>query len=106
MLSTAYKSKILKLKLDKDPLHRLIYFLTFIESPDMIFSKYKETCEVLLYYPAIGGEDIKYYVNKAIRNIIHANIDVHSIILISEFPGYGGRYIYKNSITLCKHDFF
>ena len=52
----------------------------------MIFSKYRETFEVILYYPAIGGEDIKYYVNKATRNNLHANIYVHSIILVSEFP--------------------
>ena len=86
MPSTAYKSKIIKLKLDKDPLHCLIYFLSFIESLEMIFSKYRETFEVILYYPAIGGEDIKYYVNKATRNNLHANIYVHSIILVSEFP--------------------
>ena len=44
----------------------------------MIFSQYKETCEILLDYPKIGGEDMKYYVRKESRNIIHANIDFHS----------------------------
>ena len=29
-------------------------------------------------YPTIGGEDIKYQVKKAIRNLLHENIDVHS----------------------------
>ena len=52
----------------------------------MIFSKYKKTCEVLLDYTIIGGEDIKDYVKKSIRNFIHANIDVHSRRLIYEFP--------------------
>ena len=44
----------------------------------MLFSQYKETCEVLLDYPTVGGEDIKDYVKKAIRNLLHANIDVYS----------------------------
>ena len=34
----------------------------------MIFSQYKETCEVLLDYPKIGGDDIiEDYAKKAIR---------------------------------------
>ena len=37
-------------------------FLTFIESLEMVFSQYKETYEVLLDYPKIGGEDIRDYV--------------------------------------------
>ena len=56
----------------------------------MIFSQYRETCEVLLYYPKIGGNDIiEDYAKKAIRNLFHANIDVHSRIFIAEFPKYG-----------------
>ena len=31
------KSKILRFKMDEVPLQRRIYFLTFIDSPDMIF---------------------------------------------------------------------
>ena len=58
-VTIAYKSNTIKLKLDEDPLQRWIYFLTFIESLEMIFSEYKETCEVLLDYATIGGEDIK-----------------------------------------------
>ena len=50
---------------------------------------------VLVYYTKIGGEDIKYHVNKAINNILHANIDVHSKRLILELPGYGVRIISK-----------
>ena len=82
LLTAVYKSTVLKFKLDEDPLQRRIYFLTLIESLEIIFLKYKETCEVLLYYPTIGGEDIKYYLKKAISNILHANIDVHSRRLI------------------------
>ena len=38
LLTTSYKSKILKFKLDEDPLQRWICCLTFIESLEMIFS--------------------------------------------------------------------
>ena len=89
-LTTAYKSKITRFKLDEDPLQRRIYFLTFLESLDMIFSQYTETCQVLLDYPKIGGDDfIEDYVKTAIRNLLHANIDVHSRRLIAEFPKDG-----------------
>ena len=64
-------------------------FFTFIESLEMIFSQYKETCEATLDYPKMGGEVIKYYVKKAVTNILHANIDVHSRRLISKLPGNG-----------------
>ena len=37
LLTTAYKSKITRFKMDEDPLQRWIYFLTFIDSLDMIF---------------------------------------------------------------------
>ena len=82
--------------MDEDPLQRRINFLTFVESLEMTFSQYKETCEVLLYYPKIGGDDIiEYYAKKAIRNILHANIDVHSRRLIAEFPKDGINCIEK-----------
>ena len=51
LLTTAYMSKIIRFKMDQDPLQRRIYFLTFVESLEMIFSQYIETCEVLLDYP-------------------------------------------------------
>ena len=58
--TTAYKSKITKFRMDEDPLQRRIYFITLVESLEMIFYQYKGTCEVLLDYPKIGGENIKY----------------------------------------------
>ena len=58
-LMTAYKSNIIRFKMYEDPLQRRIYFLAFAESLEMIFSQFAETCEVLLYYPRTGGEDIK-----------------------------------------------
>ena len=73
--------------MDEDPLQCQIYFLTFIDSLDMIFSQYRETCEVLLDDPKIGGDDvIEDYTKNAIRNLLHDKIDVHSRILIAEFP--------------------
>ena len=88
LLTTAFKSKITRFKMDEDTLQRRIYFLTFIDSLDMIFSQYRETCEVLLDYPKMGGGDFKDY-EKAIRNLLYANIDVHSRRLIAEFPKDG-----------------
>ena len=60
----------------------------------MILSQYRETFEVLLDYPKIGGDDvIEDYSKKAIINLLHANIDVHSRRLISEFPKDGIKCI-------------
>ena len=96
LLTTAYKSKIIRFKMDEDPLQRRIYFLTFVESLEMIFSQYTETCEVLLDYPKIGGGDIiEDYAEKAIRNLFHANVDVHSRRLIADFPRDGINCIEK-----------
>ena len=58
LLTTAYKSKIIRFKIDEDPLQRRIYLLKLIDSLDMIFSQYRETCEVLLDYPKIVGDDV------------------------------------------------
>ena len=44
--------------MDEGPLQRRIYFLTFIDSLHMIFSQNRETCEVLLDYTKIGGDDV------------------------------------------------
>ena len=82
--------------MDGDPIKRRIYFLTFIDLLDMIFSQYRETCEVLLDYPKIGGDDvIEDYAKKSIRNLLHANIDVHRRRLISDLPKDGVKLIEK-----------
>ena len=82
--------------MDEDPLQRRINFLTFIESLEMIFSQYTETCELLLDYPKLGGDGIiEDYAKKAIMNLLHANIDVHSRIFIAEFPKDGIKCIEK-----------
>ena len=50
--------------MDEDPLQRRIDFLTFLESLEMIFSQYKETCELLLDYPKIGGDDNEEFLKR------------------------------------------
>ena len=72
--------------MDEDPLQHQIYFLTFLESLEIIFSQYIETYEVLLDYPKIGEENIKDYAKNSIKNILSENINVHSRRLIYEFP--------------------
>ena len=96
ILTTSYKSKIIRFKMDEDLPQRRIYFLTFVESLDMIFLQYTETCELLLDYPKIGGEnDIEDYAKKAIGNLLHENIDVHSRRFIADFPQDGIKCIEK-----------
>ena len=63
--TTAYKSKIIRFKMDEDPLQRWIDFLTFVESLEMIFSQYTETCEASLDYTNIGGDDIEDNAKKS-----------------------------------------
>ena len=86
---------MIRFKLDEDPLQCRIYFLTFIDSLNMVFSQYRETYEVLRDYPKVEGGNIKDYAKMAIRKILHANICVHSRRLIAEFPDYGMRCIEK-----------
>ena len=82
--------------MDEDPFQRRIYFLSFVESLEMIFSHYKEACELLLDYLKIGRDDnIEYYAKNATRNLLHAKIDLHSRILITEFPKDGIKSIAK-----------
>ena len=61
----------------------------------MIFSRYKETCELLIDDPKIVKQDIKYYVEKSIRNLLHENMYVQNISSIAKFPGDGVKYISK-----------
>ena len=52
----------------------------------MIFSHYTESFEILLDYLKIGEENIKEFAKKAIRNILHANIDVQNRRLFDVLP--------------------
>ena len=72
--------------MDEDPLQCLTYFLTLVESLEMKISQNTETCEVITDDPKIGGYDIEDDTKKDIRNILHANIDVHIRRLIAELP--------------------
>ena len=81
--------------MDEDPLQRRIYFLTFIDSLNMIFSQYRETYEVLRDYPKMEGGGVKYYAKQAIRNLLRANSCVNSKKLIAEFPEDGIKYLEK-----------
>ena len=91
--------------MDEDPLQRRIYFITLVESLDMVFSQYIENCEVIIDYPKIGRDDIEDYAKKAIRNHLHANIDVHRRRLISEFPMDGIKCIEKLQSHCAKINF-
>ena len=66
-----------------------------MQSLEIIFSQYKETCELLLDYPKIVGYNIKGFAVRFIRNLLHANIYVHRRRLIAEFPRDGIKYIEK-----------
>ena len=82
--------------MDEDPLQLPIYVLTSVESLEMIFSQYTETCEVLLDYPKIGGDDvIEDYAKKDIIKRLNSQIDVNIRVLIAEFPKYGIKCIEK-----------
>ena len=61
---SAYKSNIIRFKLDEDLLHCQFYFLILLESLEVIFYQYKGTCEVLLDYLKIAGGNIKEFVKK------------------------------------------
>ena len=71
--------------MDEDPLQRRIYFLTFIDSLNIIFPQYRETYEVLIDDPKMEGGNVKDYAKISIRNLLHANSCVHSRRLIAEF---------------------
>ena len=97
LLTTSFKSEMIRFKLDEDPLQRRIYFLTFIDSLSMVVSQYRETYEGLRDYPKMEGGNVKDYAKQAIRNLLHANSCVHSRRLIAEFPEYGIKCMEKCS---------
>ena len=56
--------------MDEYQLQRQIYFLTVVESLEMIFSQFTETSEVIIDDVKIGGDDdIEDYAKKAVGNI-------------------------------------
>ena len=69
--------------MDEDPLQRRIYFLTFVESLEIIFSKYTETYEVIIDYPKIGGYDIEDYAKYSLWTFLH-HLQYHHLLLFFE----------------------
>ena len=91
--------------MDEDPLQRQIYFLTFIDSLDMIFSQYRETCEVLLDYPKKwGGEISRIMQNRPLETFCMPIVmyTAGELLLISQKMELN---VLKIAVTFCKHDF-
>ena len=59
LLTTVFKSNIIRFKMDEDLLQRRIYFLTFVESLEITFSQYTDSCEVIIDDTKKGGDDIE-----------------------------------------------
>ena len=89
VLTTAFKSKMIRFKLDEDPLQRWIYFLTFIDSLNMVFPNIEKLMKCSDIIQKMEGGTVKDYAKQAIRNLLHVNSCVHSRILIAEFPEDG-----------------
>ena len=51
----AYKSMVIKLKLDKDPLQNWVYLLSFINSLKILLDQFSEAYMLLMDYPYIRG---------------------------------------------------
>ena len=47
LVKATYNSKAMRLKLEKDPLHHWVYFLTFINSLLIVLSQFKQNCMCL-----------------------------------------------------------
>ena len=72
----------------------------------MIFSQYAKTYMVLVDYPTIRGQYIKYHFKKAISNPLHTNIDVQIRRLISELPTEGVNCISKLQYHCANMNFY
>ena len=81
--------------MDEDPLQHRIYFLTFIDSLNIIFSQYRENYEVPRDYPKMEGGNVKDYAKQAIGNLLHTNSCVRSRRFIAEFPEDGIKCMEK-----------
>ena len=71
-----------------------MFILKPLDVVDCRLSPFCVTCWKVLSFPKIGGDDvIEDYAKKAIRNLLHENIDVHSRRFIAEFPKDGVKCI-------------
>ena len=58
VLTSEYKSKVIDFKLDKDPLQRWFYLLSFLSSLKIVLSQFSDTYKLLMDYPSIRVENI------------------------------------------------
>ena len=83
------KIKVIKFKLDKDPLHQRVYFLSLMNPLKIILSQFSEEYMILMEYPSIWGEKVPDYAENSIWNLLQAYIDAHTQKFIDECPGDG-----------------
>ena len=93
LLTAAYKSKVVKLKLYEDPVKRRVYFLSFMNSLKIVLSNVSEIRMLIMECPSIRGEELPNYSKNSTWNLLHAYIYVHSQRLIDECTGDGVQSI-------------
>ena len=86
---------MIRFKMDEDPLQRRIYFLTFIDSLNMVFHNIEKLMKCSENIQKWRRKYIKDYAKMAIRNFLHANSCVNSRRLNAEFPGDGIKCMEK-----------
>ena len=89
LLTSAYKSRVINSKLDKDQPQLRFYDLSFMNSLKIVLSQFSETYMLLMDYPSIRGRKLPYYAKNATWNLLYAYKDAHSQRLIDECPGDG-----------------
>ena len=61
LITSAYKSEVIKFKSDENPLQRREYLLSFMNSLRIGLSQFTETYMLLMNYPPIRREELPYY---------------------------------------------
>ena len=89
----AYKSKVMRLKLEKDTLQHQVYLLSLTKYLKIILPKFEKTYMLLMYYLSIRGKDLPDYSKNSTWNLLHLYIDLHCQNIIDEYPGYGVQAI-------------
>ena len=79
--------------MDKDPLQRWFYFISFTNSLKIVLLPFSETYMLLMYHQSIRGEEIPYDAKISTWNLLHAYIDAHSQRLLYECPVDGVQAI-------------
>ena len=89
LLKAFHNYKVMRFKLDEDPLQQRVYFLNLIKSLKMVLSQFKQTLMLLMDYPSLRGENFPNYNKQSNLNLLHVYIDARIQRLIYEYPGYG-----------------